>query len=97
MMFLGIPYAKIFLNNSGVQIGFKSFLSTSFPKNCQGQAVNSTTKVSLFFIRKGNGLNIPPGWLCYLAPEIIRSLRVRQKHDEEELPFTKASDVYAFG
>jgi len=26
-----------------VQIGFKSFLSTSFPKNCQGQAVNSKT------------------------------------------------------
>ncbi|PSN43929.1 hypothetical protein C0J52_03779 [Blattella germanica] len=44
-----------------------------------------------------DGLSIPPGWLCYLAPEIIRSLRVRQKHDEEELPFTKDSDVYAFG
>lgn len=27
----------------------------------------------------------------------MRSLRARQKHDEEELPFTKASDVYAFG
>lgn len=56
----------------------------------------SVTKLC-FGNRKGNGLNIPPGWLCYLAPEIIRSLRVRQKHDEEELPFTKASDVYAFG
>ncbi|XP_021926859.1 kinase suppressor of Ras 2 isoform X2 [Zootermopsis nevadensis] len=56
----------------------------------------SVTKLC-FGNRKGNGLSIPPGWLCYLAPEIIRSLRVRQKHDEEELPFTKASDVYAFG
>ncbi|KAJ9598886.1 hypothetical protein L9F63_026580, partial [Diploptera punctata] len=56
----------------------------------------SVTKLC-FGNRKGDGLSIPPGWLCYLAPEIIRSLRVRQKHDEEELPFTKASDVYAFG
>nr|CAD7428221.1 unnamed protein product [Timema monikensis] len=48
-------------------------------------------------VKKGNGLSIPPGWLCYLSPEIIRSLRARQKHDEEELPFTKSSDVYAFG
>ncbi|XP_063222865.1 kinase suppressor of Ras 2 [Bacillus rossius redtenbacheri] len=47
--------------------------------------------------RKGNGLSIPPGWLCYMAPEIIRSLKAQQKHDEEELPFSKASDVYAFG
>ncbi|CAB0032211.1 unnamed protein product [Trichogramma brassicae] len=47
--------------------------------------------------RKGNGLNIPPGWLCYLAPEIIRRLRPRQNRDQEELPFTAASDVYAFG
>jgi len=47
--------------------------------------------------RKGDGLSIPPGWLCYLAPEVIRSLKANQKHDEEELPFTKASDVYAFG
>ncbi|XP_066997857.1 kinase suppressor of Ras 2 [Anabrus simplex] len=56
----------------------------------------SVTKLC-FGNRKGNGLSIPPGWLCYLSPEIIRSLRVRQKHDEDELPFTKASDVYAFG
>ncbi|PNF39105.1 hypothetical protein B7P43_G04148 [Cryptotermes secundus] len=56
----------------------------------------SVTKLC-FGNRKGNTLSIPPGWLCYLSPEIIRSLRVRRKHDEEELPFTKASDVYAFG
>lgn len=56
----------------------------------------SVTKLC-FGNRKGDGLSIPPGWLCYLAPEIVRSLRARQKHDEEELPFTKASDVYAFG
>ncbi|GLH03371.1 Uncharacterized protein GBIM_09289 [Gryllus bimaculatus] len=56
----------------------------------------SVTKLC-FGNRRGNGLSIPPGWLCYLSPEILRSLRVRQKHDEEELPFTQASDVYAFG
>ncbi|KAK0160339.1 hypothetical protein PV328_007762 [Microctonus aethiopoides] len=47
--------------------------------------------------RKSNGLNIPPGWLCYLAPEIVRRLRPQQTREQEELPFTDASDVYAFG
>ncbi|XP_045476148.1 kinase suppressor of Ras 1 isoform X2 [Harmonia axyridis] len=46
--------------------------------------------------RKPDSLGIPPGWLCYLAPEIVRSLHAHQSHDEE-LPFSKASDVYAFG
>lgn len=50
-----------------------------------------------YVFRKGNGLNIPPGWLCYLAPEIVRRLRPQQNRDQEELPFTTASDVYAFG
>ncbi|XP_017882499.1 kinase suppressor of Ras 2 isoform X2 [Ceratina calcarata] len=47
--------------------------------------------------RKGNALSIPPGWLCYLAPEIVRRLKPQQNRDQEELPFTEASDVYAFG
>ncbi|XP_076062755.1 kinase suppressor of ras isoform X2 [Oratosquilla oratoria] len=46
--------------------------------------------------RRGNWLSIPPGWLCYLSPEIMRSLRVAQKQDEN-LPFTTYSDIYAFG
>lgn len=41
-------------------------------------------------------MSIPKGWLCYLAPEIMRTLRV-QPDEGEDLPFTKASDVYAFG
>ncbi|CAB3370448.1 Hypothetical predicted protein [Cloeon dipterum] len=44
--------------------------------------------------RKCSGLSIPPGWLCYLSPEIIRSLR---SSDNDDLPFNKASDIYAFG
>ena len=40
-------------------------------------------------------MSIPEGWLCYLAPEIMRNLRVQP--DEGGLPFNKASDVYAFG
>lgn len=46
--------------------------------------------------RNSDSLGIPPGWLCYLAPEIMRSLRAHQPHDNE-LPFSKASDVYSFG
>ncbi|XP_014211484.1 kinase suppressor of Ras 2 isoform X2 [Copidosoma floridanum] len=47
--------------------------------------------------RMGDGLSIPPGWLCYLAPEIVRRLRPQQNRDQEELPFTTMSDVYSFG
>ena len=41
-------------------------------------------------------MSIPKGWLCYLSPEIMRSLRVHTD-EGEDLPFTKDSDVYAFG
>ncbi|XP_050722280.1 kinase suppressor of Ras 2-like isoform X2 [Eriocheir sinensis] len=46
--------------------------------------------------RRGNWLSIPPGWLCYLSPEVMRSLRVVQRQDDT-LPFTTYSDVYCFG
>ncbi len=56
-------------------------------------------------------MSIPKGWLCYLAPEIMRALRVNPDGTsgdgngggnmsggaEDDLPFTKASDVFAFG
>lgn len=42
------------------------------------------------------GLGIPQGWLCYLAPELIRRL-LPYRPTDEDLPFSKASDVYAFG
>ncbi|XP_045112636.1 kinase suppressor of Ras 2-like isoform X2 [Portunus trituberculatus] len=46
--------------------------------------------------RRGNWLCIPPGWLCYLSPEVMRNLRVVQRQDDA-LPFTTYSDVYCFG
>ncbi|XP_029158125.1 kinase suppressor of Ras 2 isoform X2 [Nylanderia fulva] len=73
---------NIFLENGKVVI--TDFGLFSVTKLCYGN-------------RKGNGLNIPPGWLCYLAPEIVRRLRPQRNRDQEELPFTAASDVYAFG
>lgn len=42
------------------------------------------------------GLAIPYGWLCYLAPELIRNLKPFRPINED-LPFTKASDAFAFG
>ena len=42
-------------------------------------------------------MSIPKGWLCYLAPEIMKSLRVSPSEEGEDLPFTKASDMFAFG
>jgi len=45
---------------------------------------------------KGDCLSIPPGWLCYLAPELMLRLTPTQQL-ESDLPFSKASDIYAFG
>lgn len=42
------------------------------------------------------GLFIEENSLCYLAPELIRQLR-STRPAQESLPFSKASDVFAFG
>lgn len=42
------------------------------------------------------GLGIPSGWLCYLAPELMRKLTSYRPIDED-LPFSKSSDIFAFG
>uniref|UniRef100_A0A0L8HAC8 non-specific serine/threonine protein kinase n=2 Tax=Octopus bimaculoides TaxID=37653 RepID=A0A0L8HAC8_OCTBM len=48
--------------------------------------------------RKGDCLAIPLGWLCYLSPEIMRSLQAgNTQAANTELPFSKKSDTYAFG
>jgi kinase suppressor of Ras 2 len=59
------------------------------------------TDFGLFSVRKltydcDKGLGIPAGWLCYLAPELIRNLKP-YRPTNEDLPFTKASDTFAFG
>ncbi|KAK9730071.1 Phorbol esters/diacylglycerol binding domain (C1 domain) [Popillia japonica] len=72
---------NIFLENGKVVI--TDFGLFSVTKLCHGN-------------RKGDSLGIPPGWLCYLAPELVRSLHAHQAHNED-LAFGKASDVYAFG
>ncbi|XP_004385443.1 kinase suppressor of Ras 1 [Trichechus manatus latirostris] len=45
--------------------------------------------------RRENELKLSHDWLCYLAPEIVREMTPGK--DEDELPFSKAADVYAFG
>lgn len=45
--------------------------------------------------RRKNVLRIPQGWISYLAPEIVR--RMSPEEDEDQLLFSKAADVYAFG
>uniref|UniRef100_A0A1A9X1W8 Protein kinase domain-containing protein n=1 Tax=Glossina brevipalpis TaxID=37001 RepID=A0A1A9X1W8_9MUSC len=42
------------------------------------------------------GLGVPIGWLCYIAPELMRCL-MPCKPSDEILPFSAASDVYSFG
>lgn len=42
-----------------------------------------------------HGLAVARGWLCYLAPELIRGLKPIRS--DEDLLFSKNSDVYAFG
>ena len=46
-------------------------------------------------LRNASVLPLAPGWLCYLAPEIVRLVRPDMFSDE--LPFTYYSDVFAFG
>lgn len=47
---------------------------------------------------KQDCMSIPAGWLCYLAPEVICELKVQEDGSNgEDLPFTRASDIYAFG
>ncbi|XP_031210446.1 kinase suppressor of Ras 1 isoform X3 [Mastomys coucha] len=45
--------------------------------------------------RRENQLKLSHDWLCYLAPEIVREMIPGR--DEDQLPFSKAADVYAFG
>lgn len=45
--------------------------------------------------RRKNVLRIPHGWIHYLAPEIVK--KMSPELDEDQLPFSKAADVYAFG
>lgn len=41
-------------------------------------------------------LTVPKGWLCYLAPEIIRTLSINSS-ESDDLPFSPGTDVYAYG
>ncbi|XP_028734651.1 kinase suppressor of Ras 2 isoform X1 [Peromyscus maniculatus bairdii] len=45
--------------------------------------------------RREDKLRIQNGWLCHLAPEIIRQLS--PDTEEDKLPFSKHSDVFALG
>ncbi|XP_041666472.1 kinase suppressor of Ras 1-like isoform X1 [Cheilinus undulatus] len=45
--------------------------------------------------RRKNVLRIPRGWISYLAPEIVQ--KMSPEENEDQLPFSKAADVYAFG
>lgn len=45
--------------------------------------------------RREDKLRIPSGWLCHLAPEIVCQLSPETA--EDQLPFSKQSDVFAFG
>ncbi|XP_033970580.1 kinase suppressor of Ras 1 isoform X2 [Trematomus bernacchii] len=45
--------------------------------------------------RRENKLKLPHGWICYLAPEIVR--RMSPGNNEDQLPFSTSADVYAFG
>lgn len=46
--------------------------------------------------RVGSWLSIPSGWLCYLSPELMRSLQV-SRHQPHSLPHTTTTDVYSYG
>ncbi|KAM7532872.1 hypothetical protein Aperf_G00000128549 [Anoplocephala perfoliata] len=43
----------------------------------------------------GSYVHVPPNWLCYVAPEIMRVINICDPNCQ--LPFTPESDVFAFG
>lgn len=67
-----------------------------FLENCKA-VITDFGLFSATKLRYNNGLYIPSNWLCYLAPELIRSLKQTKNDVHDELPFTKAADIYAFG
>ncbi|UXI15099.1 hypothetical protein NH340_JMT01042 [Sarcoptes scabiei] len=46
--------------------------------------------------RRKDWLTVPQGWLCYLAPEIVRTLSVYSQESSDS-SFSFKTDVYAFG
>lgn len=58
------------------------------------------TDFGLFSAKKllycDRGVEVQENWLCYLAPELMRGLKPQRVADED-LCFSRASDVYAFG
>uniref|UniRef100_A0A4W5LC19 Protein kinase domain-containing protein n=1 Tax=Hucho hucho TaxID=62062 RepID=A0A4W5LC19_9TELE len=57
--------------------------------------IQTVVDLSLFCSRREDKLRIPSGWLCHLAPEIVSQLS--PETEEDKLPFSKQSDVFAFG
>lgn len=49
----------------------------------------------IVYSKREDKLRIPSGWLCHLAPEIVSQLS--PETEEDKLPFSKQSDVFAFG
>ena len=77
---------NIFYDRSNGKVVITDFGLFSVTKLCLGTKQN----------HHGSRLTIPRGWLCYLAPEIIQSLKPGDQ-DNDNLPFSAASDVFAFG
>lgn len=50
-------------------------------------------------LRCGSYVHIPPNWLSYVAPEIMRALNIggTDRNLASDLPFTPESDCFAFG
>ena len=73
-----------------VAINFEKTLNDLTPFRIQ-----TVVDLSLFCSRREDKLRIPSGWLCHLAPEIVSQLS--PETEEDKLPFSKQSDVFAFG
>lgn len=59
--------------------------------------LSNVMRLAMLNDRGDGSLLIPRGWLCYLAAEIVCSLRAGDWRHRTPLPFTTKTDVYAFG
>lgn len=97
---------NVFLENQGTKVVITDFGLFSGLRNDRAVQGNNNNN------NNSCRLAVPAGWLCYLAPELVRALTPTPPpaaaatppsasavavQQQQQLPFSRAADVFAFG